>query len=163
MMYECLPIDLSFFENAPRRFQSSVQVHASPEKIFSIFEDAHAWTAWALPIQHVAWTSPHPYGVGTTRTVSMSGGMVGEEEFIAWEPGQRMSFRFTRTNIPTIAAFGEDYHVEAIDERSTQVTWMMAMEGRGLAGDLPLALFGPLMTGGLSFMLRRFAKYVAAH
>ena len=35
-----------------------------------------------MPIQKVEWTSPKPYGVGTTRSVHMMGDMVGYEEFI---------------------------------------------------------------------------------
>ncbi|MFT4569768.1 MAG: hypothetical protein ACI8TX_001901 [Hyphomicrobiaceae bacterium] len=163
MMYACREIDTTFFDTAKRRFKATVEMSATPEKIFTIFEDAHAWTVWAPPITHVAWTSPRPYGVGTTRTVSMAGGLIGEEKFIAWQPGQRMSFRFTNTNIPTIAAFGEDYQLEPRGNGRTAVTWMMAMEGRGLAGDLPLALFGPVMGASLAWMLRRFGRYVESH
>ncbi len=159
-MYECRAVDPTFFQTAPRRFSASVEVAASPDEIFTAFEDAYAWTVWALPITNVCWTSPAPYGVGTTRTVSMTGGMVGEEVFITWERGKAMAFRFTRSNIPTIAAFAEDYVVEPISEGRTRVTWTMAMEGKGLAGDLPLAQFGPVMSWSLGWMLRRFARYM---
>jgi hypothetical protein len=42
----------------------------------------------------VTWTSPEPRGVVTARTVDMRGGIVGNEEFLAWEPFTRMAFRF---------------------------------------------------------------------
>jgi hypothetical protein len=32
--------------------------------------------------------------VGTTRTVDMLGGIVGDEEYLVWEPFTRMAFRF---------------------------------------------------------------------
>ena len=67
-MSECRKVGPSFFASAPARFEATVEVEATPQKIFEVFEDAHAWTVWALPIKKVEWTSPKPFGVGTTRT-----------------------------------------------------------------------------------------------
>lgn len=50
-------------------------------------------------------------GVGTTRTVDMRGGITGAEEFLAWEPFERMAFRFDVATTGGIAAFAEDYRV----------------------------------------------------
>ena len=59
--------------------------------------DAESWPHWATVITNVAWTSPEPRGVGTTRTVNMRGGIVGDEEFLAWEPFSHMAFRFNQS------------------------------------------------------------------
>jgi len=160
-MHECRKVDASFLDTAPARFEATVDVDATPEQIFEIFEDAHAWTVWALPIQKVEWTSPKPFGVGTTRTVSMAGGMVGEEEFIAWKRGEHMAFVFTRVSKPTVSAFAEDYKVTPLGGGRCQVRWVMAMEPAGF-GKVTMPLFAPLMRVGLQWMLGRFKKYVEA-
>lgn len=160
-MNECRRIEPDFFDQAPARYEATIQVRATPEKIFSIFEDADAWTRWALPITKVEWTSPPPFHVGTTRTVTMTGGIVGEEEFCAWERGTHMAFYFTRTNLPNVAAFGEDYRVRDLGNGRCEVTWVMAMDPTGLSRTL-MPLTAPLMRVGLRFMLGRFGRYVEA-
>lgn len=85
--------------------------HAFPfpaPAVWAALLDANAWTEW-LTITDVTWTSPQPYGVGTTRTVEV-GGMVIEEVFFLWEEGRRMAFYFDKTTLP-ISAGVEDYHV----------------------------------------------------
>jgi hypothetical protein len=59
--------------------------------------DAASWPHWASVITNVTWTCPEPRGVGTTRTVDMRGGIVGDEECLMWEPFNRMAFRFATT------------------------------------------------------------------
>ena len=80
--------------------QSSV-VHRfpfPPGMVWNALLDAQAWTQW-LPITKVTWTSPKPFGPGTTRTVEV-GPQVIEETFFAWEEGTRMAFRFERSSLP---------------------------------------------------------------
>lgn len=155
----CKVIDMAYFQTAPARFSASVEVRATPAQVFEVFEDAHAWTVWADPIQKVEWTSPKPYGLGTTRTVSMSGGMVGDEEFIAWEPGKRMAFRFTEATMGNVEAFGEDYVVEDLGGGLVRVTWTMAMSPTGISKPF-IKLFGFVMRAMLRKFMRQFKAYV---
>ncbi|MDT5328010.1 MAG: hypothetical protein QOF25_5162 [Mycobacterium sp.] len=67
--------------------------------------------ASATAITKVVWTSSEPRGVGTTRTVSMRGAIVGDEEFIAWEPFSHMAFRFNQSTSNAVSGFAEDYRV----------------------------------------------------
>lgn len=157
--YPCQAVDMSYFESAPARFSASVEVKATPEQIFEVFEDAHAWTVWADPITGVEWTSPKPYGLGTTRTVSMTGGMVGDEEFIAWEPGKRMAFRFTHASMDSVEAFGEDYTVEDLGNGLVRVTWVMAMSPKGISRFF-LKVFGFAMRFMQRKFMRQFKVYV---
>lgn len=86
-------------------------VHAFPfpaSAVWAALLDARAWTEW-LPISKVTWTSPQPFGVGTTRTVEI-GEQIVEETFFGWEDGKRMAFRFERSTLPVSAAV-EDYSV----------------------------------------------------
>lgn len=151
---------MEFFDEAPARFVAEVDVAATPEDVFDAFEDAESWPQWALPIKKVEWTSPRPFGIGTTRTVTMIGG-VGKEVFIAWERGKRMAFRFTETSMPNTAAFAEDYQVTDLGTGRTRVRWIMAMEPTGASATM-LWVLGFAMQWGLQFMLNRFKAHVEA-
>lgn len=94
--YPCERVDVSFTATAPFRFVSTVDLPITPEKLFEVLGDADSWPRWATVITRVEWTSPLPRGIGTTRTVTMRGGIVGDEEFLAWEPFSHMAFRFNR-------------------------------------------------------------------
>lgn len=76
--------------------------------VWNALLDPVAWTEW-LPITKVTWTSPKPFGVGTTRTVEIKDNIV-DETFLIWEEGSRMAFRFDRSGFPVTAGV-EDYHV----------------------------------------------------
>jgi hypothetical protein len=76
--------------------------------VWNALLDGDTWTRW-LPITKVEWTSPQPFGVGTTRTVWI-GEQVVDEVFFAWEEGHRMAFRFDRTTLP-VRACVEDYQI----------------------------------------------------
>ena len=76
-------VELDFIDNAPFRFVSTVDLAISPEQLFEVLADAESCPDWATAITKVTWTSPEPRGVGTTRTVNMRGGIVGDEVFLA--------------------------------------------------------------------------------
>ena len=82
--FEMQKVDLSYFETAPYLFRSTVTIRCTPQQLFAGFEDADSWPAWAMPITNVEWTSPKPFGVGTTRSVTMLGNLIGHEEFLLW-------------------------------------------------------------------------------
>jgi len=93
---KCYPMketDASFFDSAPVRFDNAIDVSVPAAVLWKILEDDHSWTVWAGVIDRVEWTSAKPFGIGTTRTVTMAKGqMTGWEKFIAWEAGKRMGF-----------------------------------------------------------------------
>ncbi|MDT5273259.1 MAG: hypothetical protein QOG95_191 [Mycobacterium sp.] len=62
----------------------------------SVLADAEAWPRWASAITNVTSTSPQPRGVGTTRTVDMRGGIIGDEEYLVWKPFIRIAFGSTK-------------------------------------------------------------------
>ena len=156
-MNSCVEVDANYVNIAPKVFTALVEVNATPEQVFEVFEDADAWPAWAMPIKKVTWTSEKPYGVGTTRTVEMIG-MTGDEVFIAWDYPRHMAFCFTHCTETLIASFAEDYIVKDLGNGKTSVQWTMAMTPQGF-GKLTMALFGPFMGMGLQWMLNGFKKY----
>ena len=159
-MFPCERVDLSFVDTAPFRFRNSVDLAVTPEQLFVVLGDAESWPRWATVITKVTWTSPEPRGVGTTRTVEMRGGIVGKEEFLAWEPFTRMAFRFNECSTRAVAAFAEDYRVEATPG-GCRLTWTMAQKA---AGPARLAMFvvGPLLNLGLRRFLRNLRSYTDA-
>ena len=149
-MYPCERVDVTFTDTAPYRFRNSVDLAITPEQVFEVLADADSWPRWASVITKVTWTSPEPRGVGTTRTVNMRGGIVGDEEYLVWEPFTRMAFRFNQCSTKAVAAFAEDYRVDVISGGS-RLTWTLAQKP---AGPAKLAMFAtrPL----LNLVFRRF-------
>ncbi|AYE95453.1 SRPBCC family protein [Mycobacterium paragordonae] len=156
-MHPCERVDLSFIETAPYRFRNSVDLAITPEQLFEVLGDAESWPRWAKVITKVTWTSPEPRGIGTTRVVEMRGGIVGDEEFIAWEPFTHMAFRFNECSTKAVAAFAEDYRVDVIPG-GCRLTWTMVQKPARGAG-LGMAVFGPLLNLALRRFLRNLRTY----
>lgn len=157
--HPCEKVGLDFLETAPTRHQAAREVAATPDDVFAAFLDADAWVSWALPITRVEWTSPFPLEPGSTRTVHMMGGLVGYEEFLAYEHGVRMAFRFNEASKKGVRAFAEDYRVTDLGAGRCRVEWTMAMDtgrGRGVLDKV----VDPALSLGLKFLLRRFARLV---
>lgn len=158
--FETAKVGMDYFQTAKYLFRSEVTIRCTPQQLFASFEDADSWPAWAMPITHVEWTSPKPFGVGTTRSVSMLGNLVGHEEFLAWEPCTHMAFRFNQVNKPNmIASFGEDYRVTDLGNGTVKLVWTVGMEPAG-----PGAFFMKFTKGitgwGLQWCLNGLKKYM---
>ncbi len=149
-MFPCERVDLSFIETAPYRFRNSVELAITPGQLFEVLGDPQSWPQWATVITKVTWTSPEPRGVGATRIVEMRGGIVGDEEFLVWEPFTRMAFRFNECSTRAVAAFAEDYRVEVIPG-GCRLTWTLAQQP---AGPAKLAMF--VLRPLLNLAFRRF-------
>lgn len=159
--YPCQKVELDFIDAAPVRFVSKVDLAITPEQLFEVLGDAASWPHWATVITKVVWTSPEPRGVGTTRTVTMRGNIVGDEEFIAWEPYSHMAFRFNQSNSNAISAFAEDYRVVETAE-GCHLTWVMAMKPSGLAGKLGMIVGQPVMGWLFQRFLHNLRRYTDA-
>ena len=160
VMHACERVGLDFIDSAPFRFVSTVDLAITPEQLFEVLGDAESWPHWATAITKVTWTSPEPRGVGTTRTVHMRGGIVGDEEFLAWEPFTHMAFRFNDASSGSIAAFAEDYRVVPT-AGGCHLTWVMAMKPKGVAGRIGMTLGRPLMGRTFQKFLYNLRDYSA--
>ncbi|MGB3486201.1 MAG: SRPBCC family protein [Mycobacterium sp.] len=156
--YACEHVDLGFIETAPHRFVSTVDLAVTPEQLFEVLSDETSWPQWATVITKVDWTSPKPFGVGTTRTVHMRGHIVGDEEFLAWEPFSHMAFRFNQSTSAYIAAFAEDYRVRPT-EQGCHLTWVMAIKSNGVAGNLGMLAGRPVMSWLFQRFLHNLRRY----
>ena len=153
--FSCRTVDLNFLDSAPVKIVNEVEINASPERVFRVFEDAESWPKWFKEIVNVEWTSPQPLGVGSTRTVTLKT-MTAYEKFIAWDAGKRFTFYFTAASQPIVHAFCEDYRLEASGEGKTKFTHTVAYEPR-----LLLKLAGPIGKRHLGNMFRDGARSLA--
>lgn len=158
-MYPCERVELSFIQSAPFRFSNSVDLAITPEQLFEVLADADSWPRWAKVITKVTWTSPEPYGVGTTRVVDMRGGLTGDEEFLAWEPYTYLAFRFNSCSNKAVAAFAEEYRVVETPG-GCRLTWTLAQKPNGPAR-WGLVLGGPLMNLSFKWFLANLRRYTA--
>ena len=157
--FDCTPVGVEFLEESRNVYKAEEVIRATPEQIFEVFEDPVSWVKWAPPIKKVEWTSPKPFGVGTTRTVFMAGGITGDEEFVAWGRGKRMAFTFLYCSKKDPEKFLEDYRVTDLGNGTCKVVWYMAMEGRDGA-HWSEAIVRPVMRMANRWMFKRFKKYV---
>ena len=122
--------DESFFDSAPFRLQGKFEVARPAAEVWEeIAADGTLW--WCRILDDIEWTSPRPFGVGTTRTARALHGLnVLHEKFFIWEEGRRMSFYVLEASAPLARRFAEDYVVEPISDGSCRFTWTIASEPR---------------------------------
>lgn len=155
--HPCERVDSSYLATAPIRLSNSVDLEVTPEQLFEVLAEAESWPQWATVITKVTWTSPEPHGVGTTRVVDMRGGIVGHEEFLAWEPGEHMAFRFNGSSTGSLSAFIEDYRIEPT-QGGCQLTWTLGIR---LAGPARFTAFAakPFMNMAFRRFLSNLRRY----
>lgn len=156
-LYPCERVGPEFVDIAPVRFVNSVDLAITPEELFDVLADAASWPRWAKVITGVEWTTPPPRGVGTKRTVTMRGGLLGVEEFLLWDAPTRIAFRFNEASEKRIRAFAERYDVEPTPE-GCRLTWTLALEVAG-AARLTLGPARPLLDLGFRWFLRNLRRY----
>ena len=159
-LHACEKVGVDYVDTAPHRYSNSVDLAITPERLFEVFADADAWPRWAKVIRHVEWTSPLPPGVGSTRVVSMLGGLKGSEEFLVWEPPTQMAFRFNEASERSIRAFAERYDVVATPG-GCRLTWTLALDVTG-PGRYFMPLSGVVSNLAFKWFLRRLRRYTDA-
>jgi carbon monoxide dehydrogenase subunit G len=156
-MHPCEPVGIDFVATAPYCYVNSVDLAITPDQLFEVLGDADAWPRWASVITRVEWTTPLPRDVGTRRTVTMRGGLVGDEEFLAWEPPTMMSFRFDAASTRTVEAFAERYDVVPT-AGGCRLTWTLALDVRG-ASKVGMPLGKPVMNAVFRRFLSNLRRY----
>lgn len=120
------PVDESFFDSAPYRYRYPVELAVPPERVWESLTSDGALADWGLGID-LHWTSPRPFGVGTTRTVRLPlHAITVRERFFRWDEGRRKSFYVVEADRPLLRAFAEDYLVEETPTGS-RFTWSVAL------------------------------------
>ncbi|BBZ21255.1 SRPBCC family protein [Mycolicibacterium gadium] len=155
------PADADFLTSAPHIFRYQKRFAASPEKVWESLVSDESLAAWGPMIKDGTWTSPRPFGVGTTRDVTAPGGSVMRERFFRWEDGCRKSFYVYECAIPFFKRFAEDYLVEPAGGE-TMFTWTLAIEPKP-AFKLPVAVLAPVLKAGFGRIPAGGQTYFAKH
>lgn len=157
-MTACEPVELDFLDTAPFRFTATEVISRPAGEVFAALADAESWPRWVFAITGVTWTSPPPLGLGATRQVSMRGGLVADEVFIAWEDDVRMAFRFAEVNKGLVKGFAEDYQITDLGDGTCRIDWVMAMD---LDGSTAVMRMGrPVFAAFIRKTLRGLRRYV---
>ena len=127
------PVDETFFETAPMRLRAKFEVPLPAERVWAELTGDDA-LSWCRILQDVTWTSPRPFGVGTTREVNaLWGANLLKERYFLWEEGRRHSFYVLESTAPLFRSLAEDYLVEPASEDSCRFTWTIAAEPKPAA------------------------------
>jgi hypothetical protein len=127
MRFELQPCDEQFFVTAPTRHVATMDVPLPAEQVWRDLT-ADDTLRWCRAISGVDWTSPRPFGVGTTRTVRLLGVLAVDEKYFHWDEGRRKSFHLVRANLPLFRRVAEDYIVEEKGPSACRFTWTIAAE-----------------------------------
>jgi Polyketide cyclase / dehydrase and lipid transport len=144
--YPLEPADADFLTSAPHIFRYEKRFAATPEQVWESLTSDESLSAWGPSIQSVTWTSPRPFGIGTTRDVVAPGGATMRERYFRWDEGRNHSFYVYESTLPLFIRFAEDYLVEA-DGGRTRFTWVVALEPKK-AMTLPVKALAPLLKAG---------------
>ena len=98
------PADADFLASAPHVFRYQKRYAATPEKVWESLVSDESLAAWGPMITKVTWTSPRPFGVGTTREVTAPGGSTMRERYFQWDEGHSHSFYVVRVGAPGVQA-----------------------------------------------------------
>ena len=155
------PADADFLASAPHIFRYQKRYAASPEKVWESLVSDESLAAWGPMVKDVTWTSPRPFGVGTTRDVTAPGGSVMRERFFQWQDGHSKSFYVYESALPLFKRFAEHYLVEPAGAE-TLFTWTLAIEPKP-AFALPVKVLAPVLKAGFGRIPAGGQKYFATH
>jgi hypothetical protein len=151
--------DAGFFDSAPHVFRYEKHYDAGPEQVWASLQSDESMAAWGNMVAALDWTSPRPFGVGTTREVRTGPTRV-RERFFRWDEGSGYSFYVYEANVPLFRRFAEDYRVEP-DGNGTRFTWLVAIEPIG-ALRLPFSALAPVVKVGFARIAAEGQQYFAA-
>jgi Polyketide cyclase / dehydrase and lipid transport len=131
--FSCQPVGESFFDLAPMRLRARFEVPLPAARVWEELTSDDA-LHWCRILQDVTWTSPRPFGVGTTREVkALWGANQLREHYFRWEEGHRHSFYALESSAPLFRSLAEDYLVEPISATSCRFSWAIAVEPKPAA------------------------------
>jgi uncharacterized protein YndB with AHSA1/START domain len=119
--------DLGFVERAPVRVVERITARADAGRVFHALNDPAAVAAWWKGSSRIAWATPEPHGVGSSRVISPAPGLRLRETFIGWEPGRLWACTITASSAPLFARYV--IRVDLTETgTSTELTWTSAVQ-----------------------------------
>lgn len=130
----------SWVEEAPTRCSASAEIAASPAEVWAVLADHESWPEWFEAVEQVTVTGERS-GVGARRRVQLRG-LTVDEEFVAWDVGERFAFTGVAASRRPFESLTERITIEDLGADRCRVTytqafapsWWFALPLRGLAG-----------------------------
>jgi hypothetical protein len=121
------PVSEDFFASASVRVSDTFHISRPAADVWNeLVSDRPLHWCRAL---NIGWTSPRPFGVGTTRRAKILGGVIiVNERYFLWEEGRRMAFCVESANLPFFKHLAEDYLVEPDGPDACTFTWRAGLE-----------------------------------
>ena len=139
-----------------------IRLGVPPARVWESLASDRSVADWGLGVRRLTWTSPRPFGVGTTREVVLPlGAMSLREHFFRWDEGAGYSFYAVEANRPGLRRFAENYVVEA-DGAGTLLTWTIAVEPQPRLAPA-LRVLRPVNRMSFAQFARGARKYFAEH
>jgi len=127
-MHPLEPAGEDLLQRTPAHSVAEREYPIAADRLFALFEAAETWCEFFPVIRKAEWTSPRPFGVGTTRRVTVIGGVVLDEVFWAWKPGSRMGFAITAASNRSLEGLVELYDILPLDGERCKLRWEMGIE-----------------------------------
>jgi hypothetical protein len=160
--YALEPADATIFGTASQIYRFPVRLSVPPERVWESLASDRSLADWGLGVKSLTWTTPRPFGVGTTREVVLPmGTMTVREHFFRWDEGKGYSFYVSEANRPGIRTFAENYELEP-DGTGSLFTWTIAIEPAKRAARL-MNLTRPINKFAFGQTARGAKKYFANH
>ncbi len=128
-MKPLIPRDLDWIPNAPVAIEAKGTSTASPKAVFEVLADHERWTEWFPAVRSVTVLGPAE-GVGARRRVAIPG-MTVDEEFIAWEPGERWTFTGVAAKPHFTRSLIEDCRLSPTEVGGTAISYTMYLDPSG--------------------------------
>jgi hypothetical protein len=121
--------DLSFLARAPFHQVHRGLVALSVDRVFAgLAARPEGWPAWFSLARECHYEGAPPHGVGTSRLLSMRGGIRARERLLAWDDNERFAYRVEELNIPGIRVFVEEWTLAPLAGNQTGLQWTLAAD-----------------------------------
>lgn len=130
-------VGLDWLDRAPKVLRFSGVILGNAEAIWhELADDASTWPTWFPQVASAGYVDPPGTapGLGSRRYVQLKGGGKFLETIIAFDRGERYTWRVDSSSLPAFAALVEDWRVEPVDRATTggsdrtQITWTFAFQ-----------------------------------
>jgi hypothetical protein len=119
--------DEAFLTAAPSRFVETFEIGLPATAVWAELT-REGTLDWCRGLK-ITWSSPRPFGVGTTRQAQLFGVVLRvQEEYFVWEEGHRMAFFVTSVRPPAYRRSAEDYVVDPLGSDRCRFTWTLTFD-----------------------------------
>ena len=148
-----------FLDAAPFRYVNTLETPVAPGPVWAALTADDTLVSWSALVTGLRWTTSRPFGVGTTREVTILRLVTARERYYRWDQGHRKTFTAIQVSVPGLRRLAEDYVVERTP-RGSRLTWTLAFEPSPALNPL-LRLCSPITGWTLRRVLRGLPRQLA--